>query len=378
MRRKAALAQFVTAYTPWMLPEHTSLRRQGGALAEAAAKMPSAEQAEGFVDQISEALRTVEPGSQEFAQAQRLLAQLGPAKDRLGQLHRDLLSLIDHSEQCAEVMDYEFLFVPARQLLSIGYDAATQEIHSACYDLLASEARIATFLAVAKGDIPQQAWFRLDRSHVLVDGKACLLSWTGTMFEFMMPSLWMRSYPNTLVSNSLEAAVRIQYEHVRDIPWGISESGFAKTDLQGRYGYQAWGIPKVALKYGAEDGPVISPYSTFLAMPILRKEALANLRKMAALEWTGRYGFFEAADYTHAEGGRTHKAGSHAREPRIVRSWMAHHQGMSLLAVTNLLRNNIIQTWFHANPRVRAAELLLHEKALSKETVNALEEEPAA
>jgi hypothetical protein len=180
------------------------------------------------------------------------------------------------------------------------------------------------------------------------------------MFEYMMPALWMRTFPNTLISRSLESAVLIQRDHVRNIPWGISESGFAKMDPQGRYGYQAWGIPALALKYGAEDGPVISPYSTFLALSVLRKEAIANLRRMAAMNWMGPYGFYEAADYTQS------------KQPELVRSWMAHHQGMCLLALTNLLKNNIVQHWFHSTPRVRAAELLLHEKPLSKETLKEL------
>ena len=131
-------------------------------------------------------------------------------------------------------------------------------------------------------------------------------------------------------------------------------------DPLGRYSYQAWGFPELALKYGAEDGPVISPYSTFLALPFLRKDALANLRRMAAMNWTGAYGFYEAADYTQG------------KEPALVRSWMAHHHGMCLLAVTNLLTDNVIQRWFHGTPRVRAAELLLHEKPLRKETLRDL------
>jgi cyclic beta-1,2-glucan synthetase len=194
----------------------------------------------------------------------------------------------------------------------------------------------------------------------MVNGHPALLSWTGTMFEYMMPALWMRTFPNTLISRSLESAVQIQHDHVRNIPWGISESGFAKMDPHGRYGYQAWGMPKLALKYGAEDGPVISPYSTFLALSVLRKKAVANLRRMAAMNWIGPYGFYEAADYTQS------------KQPELVRSWMAHHQGMCLLALTNLLKNNIVQDWFHGTPRVRAAELLLHEKPLSKETLKEL------
>ncbi len=351
-RRREALRTTVERYLPWLLPEFASLRNRNPAFSS---QLPTIEHLDERLREVAAALSS--------AEAPHLAARLALASEHVLQLQRDLKTLIDRSEHFAESMQYGFLFVPERQLLSIGYDGASHELHSACYDLLASEARIASFLAVAKGDIPQQAWFRLDRSHVLVRGRATLLSWTGTMFEYMMPALWMRSFPNTLLVNALESVVRIQRAHVRGIPWGISESGFASTDAQGRYGYQAWGIPKVALKYGAEDGPVISPYATFLALPLLRKEGLANLRRMAALGWTGAYGFYEAADYT-----------GNAKEPELVRSWMAHHQGMALLAVTNLLRGNIFHTWFHANPRVRAAELLLHEKALSKETLEALSE----
>ena len=180
------------------------------------------------------------------------------------------------------------------------------------------------------------------------------------MFEYMMPALWMRTFPDTLISRSLEAVAQIQRRYVREIPWGISESGWAKVDSIGRYGYQAWGIPALALKYGAEDGPVISPYSTFLVLPFLRDEALANLRRMVQLGWLGAYGFYEAGDYTEGN------------EPRLVRSWMAHHQGMSLLAITNLLHDNVVQRWFHCNPIVRAAELLLHERPLNKATLKEL------
>ena len=255
----------------------------------------------------------------------------------------------------------------SRQLLSIGYDAANRRAATrpatTCWR---PRLALRSFLAVAKGDIPQQSWFRLDRSHVLVNGRASLLSWTGTMFEYLMPALWMRAYPNTLISRTLESAVAIQREHVRGIPWGISESGYGVMDPNGRYGYQAWGIPTLALKYGAEDGPVISPYSTLLALPFARKEAIANLRRMVRLGWTGMFGLYEAADYT--KGGK---------EPVLVRSWMAHHQGMGLLALTNLLREGAFQRWFHANARVRAAELLLHERPLAKETLKALAKQPS-
>ena len=347
-RRQAALATLVRDYLPWLLPEFAA----GGG------PQPS------LADAPEYALQLASTATSE-AQRARFLA----AQQNLARLRADVEAIAARAFHFADLMEFGFLFVPSRQLLSIGYDGPTGEVHSACYDLLSSEARIASFLAVAKGDIPQQAWFRLGRTHVLADGRVALLSWTGTMFEYLMPSLWMETFPDTLLSRSIESAVRIQRDHVRSvkrgrIPWGISESGFAKTDAQGRYGYQAFGIPALALKYGAEDGPVISPYSTFLALPVLRRDAVANLRKMAALGWVGAYGFYEAADYIESS------------EPQLVRSWMAHHQGMSLLALLNLLCDNQAQRWFHANPRVRAAELLLHEKPVGKDTLKALAKQP--
>ncbi len=343
--------RFVEEYLPWLLPRFSVLFDSASG---EDAEVPSLENAAGYVTDLEARIK------EEDSLSRELCALLKQACRRLAQLKESISHIAIEAEQHARAMDYKFLLVEARQLLSIGYDGATGKLHSACYDLLASEARIAVFLAVAKGDIQQEAWFKLDRTHVLVNGRACLVSWTGTMFEYMMPALWMQIYPNTLITKSLDAAVRVQKEQVRDIPWGISESGFAKTDAAGRYSYQAWGIPELALKYGAEDGPVISPYSTFLALPMLRTEAIANLRRMASLGWVGDYGFYEAADYTQG------------REPKLVRSWMAHHQGMSLLALTNLLEGDIFQKWFHANPIVHAAELLLHERPLSKESVKTL------
>jgi cyclic beta-1,2-glucan synthetase len=361
-RRHAAISSFIESYAPWLLPQYQSLFTLPQFTDIANQQIPTLQAAPDYVTTLGTKLEEAS-ASKDFPQAQlaaQLLSLLPAAAEHLTQLKNDMVAIASEADRHADAMEYSFLLVESRQLLSIGYDGTTHELHSACYDLLASEARIASFIAVAKGDIPQQSWFRLDRSHVLVKGRPALLSWTGTMFEYMMPALWMRTFPNTLISRSLESAVQIQRDHVRDIPWGISESGFAKMDPLGRYSYQAWGIPKLALKYGAEDGPVISPYSSFLALPILREAAIANLRRMAAKDWMGAYGFYEAADYTQGA------------EPQLVRSWMAHHQGMCLLALANLTKDNIIQRWFHGTPRVRAAELLLHEKPLSKETLKAL------
>ena len=195
----------------------------------------------------------------------------------------------------------------------------------------------------------------MGRVHTTAYGRSILLSWTGTMFEYLMPALWMRNYPDTLISRSLSAAVAIQREFARPlgIPWGISESGYGKTDDAGHYHYQAFGIPAISLKWDAVAGPVISPYSTFLALGVERTEALRNLRRMDGMKWVGAYGFYEAADFSES-----------TSQPVVVREWMAHHQGMGLMAMLNALADDAVQRWFHANPEFQATELLLHEKPI--------------
>jgi hypothetical protein len=228
--------------------------------------------------------------------------------------------------------------------------------------MIASEARIATFLAIARDAIPQQSWFKLGRDHTYAFGEFLLLSWTGTMFEYLMPSLWMRNYPDTLISRTLDACVQVQRSFARSVhtPWGISESGASRKDDAGHYHYQAFGVPQIALWVEATAGPVVSPYSTFLALRVDSLASLQNLRHMASSGWVGAYGFYEAADYMLTPG-----------KAVLVREWMAHHQGMSLLAILNLLREDQVQKWFHANPLVQATELLLHEMPVSKSALKA-------
>jgi hypothetical protein len=256
------------------------------------------------------------------------------------------------SERLGEDTEFGFLVNAVRQVLSIGYDVRGKKVHEACYDMLASEARVATFLAVARGELPQQAWFKLARDYTYAFGIHAIISWTGTMFEYLMPSLWMRSYSHTLIAKSLAAAVYVQRAFARTlgIPWGISESGAARRNEAGDYHYHAWGIPQISLFYEATAGPVVSPYSTFLALGVDSVEAVSNLRYMASVGWVGAYGYYEAADYTTS-----------SKNGELVREWMAHHLGMSLLAVANCLCDDLVQQWFHANPLVQSTELLLHE-----------------
>jgi hypothetical protein len=186
-----------------------------------------------------------------------------------------------------------------------------------------------------------------------------LLSWTGTIFEYLMPALWMRDYHDTLLERSMRSVVNVQRDYARrkGVPWGISESACSAED-ECDYGYAAFGIPQLAMKRHEGDSLVISPYSTFLALSVDPHAAMDNLRRMAEFEWLGRYGFYEAVDYTHAGA-------------RVIRTWMAHHQGMSLLAACNVLFDDQIRRYFHAEPQVMATELLLHERVPAAVVVDA-------
>jgi cyclic beta-1,2-glucan synthetase len=280
----------------------------------------------------------------------------------LQRLAAGVQALSSEAMRFATEMDFGFLMDKSRLLLSIGYEVERQHLHQACYDLLCSEARIAAFITVAKGEAPQQSWFKLGRIHTMAYGHTPLISWTGTMFEYLMPSIWMRSYPDTLVSRTLNSVVAIQRAFGKEhgIPWGISESGWAGMDDHGHYHYQAFGIPQIALKWDAVAGPVVSPYSTCLALGIDAVESLRNLKRMAKMGWMGAYGFYEAADYQES-----------IKTPKLVKEWMAHHQGMALLAILNLLHDNIVQDWFHANAHLEATQLLLHEKPIHKAALRA-------
>jgi hypothetical protein len=294
---------------------------------------------------------------QSQAQVETLLTQLADARRNCLQLIDDLQRIASLCEQLIRETDFNFLLDRRRKLLSIGYDVEAAQLHSACYDLLASEARIACFVAVAKGDIPQESWFLSSRSHVVVDGRPVLLSWTGTMFEYLMPGLWMRSYPDTLLERSKKAAVEVQqaYATSKHIPWGVSESAFDETDEEGNYSYRAFGVPQLALQQD-ENRLVVAPYATFLALSVDPAAAISNLRRMVKKGWLGAYALYEAADYT------PNLAQKRRQRYQLVKSWMTHHQGMSLLAVTNFLKGNAAQRWFHRDARVQATELLLQER----------------
>jgi cyclic beta-1,2-glucan synthetase len=359
--RISALRTLLTEYMPWMLPQFAPLSAITEALPDGTTPLEgTAHFAEQLDQRLARAWATDESSLSILAEQLRSL--LPDARRRLHSLIEAITKIANDAAQFAEEMEFGFLLDKGRSLLSIGYELESGKLHKATYDMLASEARIATFIAVAKGEIPQQSWFKLGRTHTRAFGRSVLLSWTGTMFEYLMPSLWMRSYPDTLVSRTLSSVVEIQCAFAEriNLPWGISESGHGKVDADGHYGYHAFGIPDIALKWDADAGPVISPYSSFLALGIDSVMALKNLRRMADAGWVGAYGFYEAADFT---------AG--ADQPILVREWMAHHQGMSLLAILNLLKESIVQEWFHSTPQLEATELLLHEKPMREAALKA-------
>jgi cyclic beta-1,2-glucan synthetase len=366
-RRISAMVSLISDYMPWLLPRFAPLlasaQLQGFSEAAAAVQVSNASLLAADLDtRLARASTGLASDPAMLKLADELRTALASAREGLKALASELKRLSAEAMRFATEMDFGFLMDKSRLLLSIGYEIERQHLHQACYDLLCSEARIAAFITVAKGEAPQQSWFKLGRIHTMAYGQPVLISWTGTMFEYLMPSIWMRSYPDTLVSRTLAGVVAIQRAFGKEhgIPWGISESGWAGKDDHGHYHYQAFGIPQIALKWDAVAGPVISPYSTCLALGIEPVEALKNLKRMAKMGWTGAYGFYEAADYQES-----------TKTPKLVKEWMAHHQGMSLLAVLNLLYGNIVQDWFHANAHLEATQLLLHEKPVHEAALRA-------
>ncbi|HZC23570.1 MAG TPA: glucoamylase family protein, partial [Candidatus Binatia bacterium] len=365
LARVKNIRSLVLDYMPWLLSDFDELSAQLTAGPMAITKLlPLGQLPDGIavlLSRLDENFESMQNGNQSTAQRLKVLLSIA---------HQNAVLLVDSVRQTsqqahdlAEAMDFTFLLDKQRLLMSVGFDADSKKLVPYYYDLLATEPRTAVFVAIAKDDIPQDAWFRLDRPFANEDGRTVLLSWTGTMFEYLMPTIWMRSYANTLLDRAGLAAVRTQqaYAASKGIPWGISESASARRNEEDEYHYEAFGVPNLALKKNEIEPLIISPYSTFLALNVDEKNALANLRRMDSMGWFGPYGFFEAADYT-----RHRKRFGGAPRFELVRSWMVHHQGMALLSLGNFLCDNVVQDWFHSDRRVRATELLLQGKPVSR------------
>ena len=253
--------------------------------------------------------------------------------------------------------DYGFLYDTARRLMTIGYNVDEQRCDNGFYDLLASESRLGSFVAIAQGQLPQETWFALGRLLTEVDGDPTLLSWSGSMFEYLMPQLVMPSYRGTLLDQTARNSVerQIEYGRQRGVPWGISESGYQLFDARMNYQYRAFGVPGLGLKRGLGDDLVIAPYASMMALMVAPNAACENLRLLSRKGFTGRFGLYEAIDYTPA---RLPPGQDHA----VVRSFMVHHQGMGLLALDYLLRDQPMQRRFMADPEFQATLLLLQER----------------
>ncbi|MFA7281453.1 MAG: glucoamylase family protein, partial [Sterolibacterium sp.] len=284
----------------------------------------------------------------------RALARAGnsPAKDRMAAVNR----LAQHCGELAG-MEYDFLFDAASHLLSIGYNVDERRADPGYYDLLASEARLCTFVAIAQGQLPQESWFSLGRLLTSTSGEAVLLSWSGSMFEYLMPLLVMPTYDQTLLDQTCKAAVarQIEYGQQRGVPWGISESGYNAVDVHFNYQYRAFGVPGLGLKRGLAEDLVVAPYASVLALMVAPEEACQNLQRLAAKGFFGKFGFFEAIDYTPARQRR-------GQTNTVVQSFMTHHQGMSLLALDYLLQEQPMQRRFESDRLFQAVMLLLQER----------------
>ncbi|HEX8910565.1 MAG TPA: glucoamylase family protein, partial [Anaeromyxobacteraceae bacterium] len=306
---------------------------------------------------LSEGLRQLAEGSSSSA------PEPAGLRARLASLSRRAIAFADG-------MNFRFLYDPQRRLLSIGHRMADAEgpgrLDPSRYDLLASEARLASFIAIAKGDLPELHWFHLGRAVTSVHGSPVLLSWSASMFEYLMPQLFLKSYPGTLLDETCRMAVRRQRDYAaeRGVAWGISESAYDLVDRHDNYQYKAFGVPGLGLKRGLSDELVIAPYASALALVVDPTAAAANLRRLTREGLEGEYGYFDAVDYTQREAAEPDAPAPAAGRPRgaVVRTYLAHHQGMILAAIADALDGHRMVERFHANPRVKATELLLQER----------------
>ncbi len=357
--RLAAIRATAENFTPWLLPKYRAFFLRPGTrpIVDAAditlGTLPGI--LGGLADRLHGLSESDDISPRVRSDARMTLGVTQACSDRLRRLLDSLRQSASIADALVAGMDFRFLYNSARRVLSVGYSVAADRLEKSCYDFLASEARTASFVAIAKGDIGQRSWFQLGRRHTVFHGQRTLMSWSGTMFEYLMPALWMKSYGDTILGQSQNTAVRCQKILASKArrPWGVSEAAYALRDATGRYQYKSFGLPPLALKQDITPD-VVSPYATFLALPIDPHAAMRNLKRMQRKGWFGVYGFYESADYNPPGG---HKGSEH----ELVRAWMAHHQGMILLALSNQLSASAMQRRFHAEPRVQATEFILHE-----------------
>lgn len=271
----------------------------------------------------------------------------------LKEFNERITSLASEISSIMEDMKFDFLFSKERGLFAIGYNVEEDSLGNSYYDLMASEARIASLLSIARGEVPKEHWYNLSRNMTKAFGEKALVSWSGTMFEYFMPFQVLKAFDNTIWSLTYSSVVKAQktYGEKKKTPWGISESAYYVFDINQNYQYKAFGVPGIGLKRGLEDELVISPYSSIMTIPYAIKDSISNLKRIYDNKAYGKYGFIEAIDYSDSKQG-----------PKEVRCYMVHHLGMSLLALDNALNNNILQERFHNIPEIKAVEILLKER----------------
>ncbi|MBK5276714.1 MAG: glycosyl transferase [Desulfuromonadales bacterium] len=287
----------------------------------------------------------------------RLMEAFAAAKWLAGETLGMTQRLIGNVRELSDGMNMRFLYDPKRKLFAIGYNVSSGRLDISSYDLLASEARLGSFVAIARGDVPLEHWFSLGRPYGAIGRQRVLLSWTGTMFEYLMPLLFQCTYGNSLLDKASREAVTVQiaYGRKRHVPWGISECAYGNLDLEKTYQYKAFGVPALGLKRGLEEQLVVAPYATLLALNVAPGETVKNLKQLDRLGLLADYGYYEAMDFSR----HPQRVG---RRGVIIEAYMAHHQGMAFLALTNFLHGNPFPRRFHSDPRVRAFEALLQER----------------
>lgn len=278
--------------------------------------------------------------------------------------NKHAITMVDKIEELCKKMDglflnaeFQALYNNKRHLFHIGYHVSSRTLDQGCYDLIASESALTSFLAIAKGEVPLKHWHKLGRPLTMVKGIPCFVSWSGTMFEYLMPNLVMKEYEGSVYALTSRAAVLQQRNYAREagIPWGISESQYYRFDLSANYQYKAFGVPKLRLQPVRSNSMVVTPYACMLALEYAGENGFSNLRRLMDLGMFGDYGFYEAIDYNHPD--------SVDMTPYcIVKSFMAHHQGMILVAINNFIHQGIMRKRFHEEPIIKAAEVLLEEK----------------
>jgi len=350
----------LTALAPWgLLADAPSRLRDLPGIAAGIAAIPTLRDLAGLDVALLPAIDTrltadATPVEREW------LAALRAAITDASQRARERLATITRLDQKADElarMEYDFLYDKARHLLAIGYNVDDHRRDPSYYDLLASEARLGTFVAIAQGQLPQESWFALGRLLITAGGEPTLLSWGGSMFEYLMPLLVMPTYEGTLLDQTYQAAVQrqIEYGRRRGVPWGMSESGYHTVDVHLNYQYRAFGVPGLGLKRGLAEDLVVAPYASMLALMVAPEAACANLQRLATEGFEGRFGLYEAIDYTASRVPR-------GQSSVVVQSFMAHHLGMSLLSLAYALLDRPMQRRFESDPQFQATVLLLQER----------------